>query len=151
MTGLVSEGEQHFEEALGWHERTLDLFETARTRLVYGAWLRRGRRRVDARAQLRLAVSAFDQLGAPGWADLAAGELKATGETARRREPSTADDLTPQERQIAVLLADGQSIREARVRLFLSPKNVEYHLRKVYAKLGIHSRTELVEHLGHRR
>ena len=62
--------------------------------------------------------------------------------------PSTADDLTPQERQIAVLLVDGNSIREAAARLFLSPKTVEYHLRKVYAKLGIHSRTELTEHLG---
>jgi len=148
VTALLTESEEQFEEALGWHERTLDVFETARTRLVYGAWLRRIRRRVDARAQLRLAVSAFDQLGAPSWADLAAGELKATGETARRREPSTADDLTPQERQIAVLLADGQSIREAAARLFLSPKTVEYHLRKVYAKLGIHSRTELAECLA---
>lgn len=141
---VASDGaERLFEEALGWHERTLDVFETARTRLAYGAWLRRDRRRVDARTQLRLAVSAFDQLGAPAWADQAANELKATGETARRREPSTADELTPQERQIALLLADGQSIREAAARLFLSPKTVEYHLRKVYAKLAIHSRTEL--------
>ena len=90
---------------------------------------------------------AFDALGAAGWADQAAGELKATGETARRRVPSTADELTPQERQIAVLLADGQSIREAAARLFLSPKTVEYHLRKVYSKLGIHSRSELAEQL----
>jgi DNA-binding NarL/FixJ family response regulator len=93
-------------------------------------------------------VSDFDRLGAPGWADLAAAELKATGETARRREPSTADQLTPQERQIAMLLVDGQSIRAAAARLFLSPKTVEYHLRKVYTKLGIHSRTELAEQLG---
>jgi DNA-binding CsgD family transcriptional regulator len=143
--GLVEEDEQRFQQALEWHARTLDVFETARTRLVYGAWLRRTRRRVDAREQLRHAVAAFDQLGAPGWADQAAAELKATGETARRREPSTADDLTPQERQIALLLADGQSIRSVAARLFLSPKTVEYHLRKVYTKLGIHSRTELAE------
>jgi DNA-binding CsgD family transcriptional regulator len=143
--GLVDEDEQQFLQALEWHAGTLDVFETARTRLVYGAWLRRARRRVDAREQLRQAVSAFDQLGAPGWADQAAGELKATGETARRREPSTADDLTPQERQIASLLADGQSIRSVAARLFLSPKTVEYHLRKVYTKLGIHSRPELAE------
>jgi DNA-binding CsgD family transcriptional regulator len=147
IRGLVEEDEQRFGEALGWHQRTLDVFETARTRLAYGGWLRRARRRVDARTQLRLAVSDFDRLGAPGWADLAAAELKATGETARRREPSTADQLTPQERQIAMLLVDGQSIRAAAARLFLSPKTVEYHLRKVYAKLGIHSRAELAKHL----
>jgi len=145
--GVVGESEQHFTQALGWHAETLDVFETARTRLAYGAWLRRARRRVDARTQLRLAVEAFDALGAAGWADQAAGELRATGETARRRVPSTADELTPQERQIALLLADGQSIREAAARLFLSPKTVEYHLRKVYAKLGLHSRTELAEQL----
>ncbi|MEU8227888.1 helix-turn-helix transcriptional regulator [Kribbella sp. NPDC048915] len=141
--GVVDNSEQGFACALGWHEETLDAFELARTRLAYGAWLRRIRRRVDARTQLRLAVESFDALGAVNWADQAAAELKATGETARRRVPSTADELTPQERQIAVLLADGNSIREAAARLFLSPKTVEYHLRKVYAKLGIHSRTEL--------
>ncbi|TCM47918.1 AAA family ATPase [Kribbella sp. VKM Ac-2568] len=147
VTGLIEDDDAWFEEALGEHGRTLDVFETARTRLAYGGWLRRARRRVDARVQLRLAVESFDQLGAPGWADLAAAELKATGETARRREPSTADELTPQERQIALLLADGQSIRGAAARLFLSPKTVEYHLRKVYTKLGIHSRAELVSRL----
>lgn len=147
VRGLVEEDERRFEEALEWHQRTLDVFETARTRLAYGGWLRRTRRRVDARAQLRPAVSDFDRLGAPGWADLAAAELKATGETARRREPSTADQLTPQERQIAMLLVDGESIRSAAARLFLSPKTVEYHLRKVYAKLSIHTRTELATHL----
>ena len=146
--GVVGDSEADFVLALGWHEETLDAFELARTRLAYGAWLRRVRRRVDARTQLRLAVEDFDALGALRWADQAAAELRATGETARRRVPSTADDLTPQERQIAVLLVDGNSIREAAARLFLSPKTVEYHLRKVYAKLGIHSRTELTEHLG---
>ncbi|MEV5966719.1 AAA family ATPase [Kribbella sp. NPDC051952] len=144
---LVDESETDFERALLWHAETLDVFELARTRLAYGGWLRRKRRRVDARLQLREAVAAFDALGAADWADQAAAELKATGETARRRVPSTVDELTPQERQIAVLLADGQSIREAAARLFLSPKTVEYHLRKVYAKLGIHSRAELAEHL----
>jgi DNA-binding CsgD family transcriptional regulator len=144
--GLIcadDELDTRFGTALDWHERTLDAFETARTRLAYGARLRRARRRVDARTQLRLAVAAFDDLGAAGWADLAAAELKATGETARRRESSTAEDLTPQERQIALLLADGHSTREAAAALFLSPKTIEYHLRKVYTKLGIHSRAEL--------
>ncbi|MGW6280597.1 helix-turn-helix transcriptional regulator [Kribbella sp. NPDC055071] len=145
---LIDESEPDFERALAWHAETLDAFELARTRLAYGGWLRRVRRRVDARTQLRQAVADFDALGAAGWADQAAAELKATGETARRRVPSTVDELTPQERQIAVLLTDGQSIREAAARLFLSPKTVEYHLRKVYAKLGIHSRAELAEHLG---
>jgi DNA-binding CsgD family transcriptional regulator len=148
VRGVVAESEEEFEKALRWHAETLDVFERARTRLAYGAWLRRVRRRVDARAQLRLAVEEFDALGAAGWADQAATELKATGETARRRVPSTADELTPQERQIALLLSDGQSIREAAARLFLSPKTVEYHLRKVYTKLGIHSRTELAQHVA---
>ena len=135
--------DEHFEAALALHARTLDTFEQARTRLAYGSRLRRSRRRVDARGQLRLAVTTFDQLGAARWADQAATELKATGETARRREPSTADQLTPQERQIAVLLAEGRSTREAAAAMFLSPKTVEYHLRNVYAKLAIHSRAEL--------
>lgn len=146
--GVAGDSEEDFLLALGLHEETLDAFELARTRLAYGAWLRRVRRRVDGRMQLRLAVEGFDALGALGWADQAAAELKATGETARRRVPSTADELTPQERQIAVLLVGGHSIREAAARLFLSPKTVEYHLRKVYAKLGIHTRAELAEHLS---
>lgn len=146
--GLVGTDEQldeHFEAALALHARTPDAFETARTRLAYGARLRRARRRIDARAQLRQALAAFEDLGAAGWADAAAAELKATGETARRREPATAAALTPQERQIALLLAAGHSTREAAAAMFLSPKTVEYHLRKVYAKLGIHSRTELAD------
>lgn len=134
-----------FTAALTEHSRTVDAFEQARTRLAYGARLRRARRRVDARRELRLAVAAFDDLGATGWADQAAAELRATGETARRREPSSADDLTPQERQIALLLAAGRSTREAAAAMFLSPKTVEYHLRNVYAKLAIHSRAELAD------
>jgi DNA-binding CsgD family transcriptional regulator len=144
---VAGEDEKEFQQALRLHAETLDAFELARTQLTYGAWLRRARRRVDARPHLREAVAGFDALGAAGWADQAAAELKATGETARRRVPSTADELTPQERQIAVLLVDGHSIREAAARLFLSPKTVEYHLRKVYAKLGIHSRAELAAQL----
>nr|WP_238356842.1 helix-turn-helix transcriptional regulator [Kribbella italica] len=146
-TGLVDDDEAAFERALRLHALTPDLFETARTQLAYGSWLRRVRRRVDSRVQLRAAVGIFDQLGAGTWADQAAGELKATGETARRREHSSADDLTPQERQVAQLLAGGHSTREAAAKLFLSPKTVEYHLRKVYTKLGIHSRAELAEQL----
>jgi DNA-binding CsgD family transcriptional regulator len=79
---------------------------------------------------------------------MAAAELKATGETARRRVPSTVDDLTPQERQIAQLLAGGRTTRQAAAALFLSPKTIEYHLRHVYTKLGVASRSELAEALG---
>lgn len=135
--------EARFEEALELHARTPDAFETARTRLAYGARLRRARKRVQARTQLREALEVFERLGAPPWADQASAELAATGETARRRDPSTLDDLTPQELQIARLLAGGKTTREAAAAVFLSPKTVEYHLRHVYHKLEIRSREEL--------
>jgi DNA-binding CsgD family transcriptional regulator len=111
--------------------------------LAYGAHLRRARRRVRAREQLRAALEAFECLGARSWADQADAELAATGETARRRDASTRDELTPQELQIAHLLAQGRTTREAAAAIFLSPKTVEYHLRNVYRKLGINSREEL--------
>ncbi|MEA2451231.1 MAG: hypothetical protein QOG63_3163, partial [Thermoleophilaceae bacterium] len=144
--GLVATGaaaDSWYREALELHERTPDGFEAARTRLAYGAHLRRARQRVRSREQLRAALEAFEDLGATPWADQARVELAATGETARRRDPSTLDDLTPQERQIASLLAGGKTTREAAAAIFLSPKTVEYHLRHVYAKLGVHSREEL--------
>ena len=137
--------EAHFEAALELHAGTPDRYETARTELAYGAWLRRDRRRVDARDRLRSALATFEQLGAVPWADRAAQELQATGETARRRKANPMDELTPQERQIAQLLADGRTTREAAAALFLSPKTVEYHLRHVYMKLGIRSRAALAE------
>jgi DNA-binding CsgD family transcriptional regulator len=102
---------------------------------------------VLAREQLRLAVEAFDRLDAGPWAERARAELAATGETVRRRDPSTVDDLTPQELQIGLLLASGKTTRETAAALFLSPKTVEYHLRHVYQKLGIHSRDELARTL----
>ena len=132
-----------FEQALDLHARTPDVFEQARTQLAYGARLRRGRQRVRAREQLRAAHGAFDRLGAVLWADQAAAELAATGETARRRDATTLDQLTPQELQIALLLAEGRTTRETAAAVFLSPKTVEYHLRHVYRKLGIRSREEL--------
>ncbi len=125
------------------HARTPDVFETARTHLAYGARLRRARQRVRAREQLRAALETLDELGACSWAEQARAELAATGETARRRDASTLDQLTPQELQIARLLADGRTTREAAAAVFLSPKTVEYHLRHVYRKLGIRSREEL--------
>jgi len=132
-----------FDEALALHARTPDLFETARTELAYGARLRRAGERVRARERLRSALDGFDRLGAAPWAEAARVELAASGETARRRDPSTLDELTPQELQIALLLAGGRTTREAATALFLSPKTIEYHLRNAYRKLGVHSRDAL--------
>jgi DNA-binding CsgD family transcriptional regulator len=136
-----------FEQAMRLHEQTPDEFETARTRLAYGERLRRSRDRILAREQLRAAADAFERLDARPWADRARSELAATGETRRRRDPSTIAELTPQELQIALLLTAGRTTREAAAALFLSPKTVEYHLRHVYQKLGIHSRDELAQTL----
>jgi len=105
--------EEEFEAALRLHEQTPDVFETARTRLAYGTRLRRAGRRKRAREELRRAIEAFDELGAAPWSDLARTELEATGETARKRDASTLDRLTPQELQIALLLAEGRTTREA--------------------------------------
>jgi DNA-binding CsgD family transcriptional regulator len=137
-----------FDHAIRLHALTLDAFETARTRLVYGERLRRARNRVLAREQLRAALDIFEHLGAGPWADRASAELAATGETRRRRDPATIDELTPQELQIALALAGGKTTRETAAALFLSPKTVEYHLRHVYQKLGIHSREELASALA---
>jgi DNA-binding CsgD family transcriptional regulator len=137
----------HFDRALEQHMQTPDEFEKARTRLAYGERLRRARNRVLAREQLRLALETFERLDARPWADRARAELAATGETVRRRDPSTLDELTSQELQIGLLLAGGKTTRETAAALFLSPKTVEYHLRHVYLKLGIHSREELAQAL----
>ena len=149
--GMLAEGrgaEAAFDEALELHQRTPDVFETARTRLAYGSRLRREGQRSRSREQLREGFEVFDRLGAGPWVEQARAELAATGETARRRDPSTLDDLTPQEYQIARLLAGGMTTREAAAAAFLSPKTVEYHQRNTYRKLGIHSREELAERLG---
>jgi ATP/maltotriose-dependent transcriptional regulator MalT len=117
--------------------------ELARTQLLYGEWLRRGNRRVDARAQLRTAYDEFTSIGMAAFAERARRELLATGETVRKRTVETRDDLTPQERQIAGLAVDGLSNPEIGARLFLSRRTVEWHLRHVFLKLGIRSRREL--------
>jgi DNA-binding CsgD family transcriptional regulator len=117
--------------------------ELARTHLLYGEWLRRERRRVDAREQLRIAHEMFDSMGAEAFAERARRELLATGETARKRTVETRDELTAQEAQIARLARDGLSNPEIGTRLFISARTVKYHLQKVYAKLDISSRSEL--------
>ena len=111
--------------------------------LVYGEWLRRARRRLDARGHLRTAHEQFAAMGVGAFADRAARELQATGETARKRSIETADELTAQECQVARLARDGLSNPEIGARLFISPRTVQYHLRKVFGKLDISSRSQL--------
>ncbi|HET6561772.1 MAG TPA: AAA family ATPase [Marmoricola sp.] len=137
----------HFRRALALHAATPDRYETARTELALGSWLRRSRRRTEARPVLRSALDTFAELGARPWADRAEQELRATGETARPRSAPSTAELTPQERQVAQLLARGRTTREAAAALFLSPKTVEYHLRHVYQKLDIRTRAELTGQL----
>ncbi len=149
--GLAAEDDEFdpwFTSALRWHEQTLDRFESARTRLAYGERLRRTGRRIDARVQLRMALDEFSNLGAGVWGERAAAELTATGERVRTTAVSATAGLTPQELQVSIMLAEGRTTREAAAALFLSPKTVEYHLRKVYMKLGISSRAALAELLS---
>jgi DNA-binding CsgD family transcriptional regulator len=137
------QAEALFGEALELHARETPPYERARTQLAYGERLRRDRRKTEARAQLRSALETFEGVGADLWAQRARGELNATGGSARKRDASTIDDLTPQELRIAQLVAAGASNRDAAAQLFVSPKTVEYHLRKVFLKLGLSSRIEL--------
>jgi DNA-binding CsgD family transcriptional regulator len=132
-----------YREAITRLERSRVRAARARAHLVYGEWLRREHRRVDARAQLRTAYDMLSAMGMEAFAERARKELMATGETARKRTVETRDDLTAQERQIAQLARDGLSNPEIGARLFLSPRTVEWHLRKVFGKLGIRSRHEL--------
>jgi DNA-binding CsgD family transcriptional regulator len=142
LGGKGGEREQ-FEAALA-PDAAIPPFQQARTELLYGEWLRRERQPREARVHLRRAADLFRQVGAPPWEERAEAELRATGETARRREPSTLDQLTPQELQIAGLVAAGMTNRQIAAQLFLSPRTIDYHLRKVFSKLGVVSRTELV-------
>jgi len=115
----------------------------ARPHLLYGEWLRRENRRVDAREQLRLAHTMLAGMGMEAFAERARRELLATGETVRKRTVETLDELTPQEAQVARLAAGGQTSPEIGAQLFLSPRTVEWHLGKVFGKLGVSSRKEL--------
>jgi ATP/maltotriose-dependent transcriptional regulator MalT len=143
---LLSDGEtaqRLYRKAIDRLGRTPLRPELARAHLLYGEWLRRESRRVDARAQLRAAHDQFTSIGMEAFAERARKELLATGEVVRKRTVETRDDLTAQERQIAELARDGLSNPEIGARLFLSPRTVEWHLRKVFGKLGIRSRYEL--------
>jgi DNA-binding CsgD family transcriptional regulator len=143
MTALGDDADDHFAAAARLHAATPDVFEAARTELLHGMSLRRRRRRREARTHLRAALAVFEQLGAGQRAEQAASELAASGETVQRRGASVLTTLTPQERQIAEMLAEGRTTRQAAAALFLSPKTVEYHLRHVYDKLGVNTRDGL--------
>ena len=134
--------EAHFERAREL-AGPLSPFDRARTELLYDEWLRRHRRRVDARGHLRVALELFQQLAVLPWESRARSELRASGESARKRDDSTRDRLTPQELQIARLVASGKSNPDVAAQLFLSPRTIDYHLRKVFSKLEIASRTDL--------
>jgi DNA-binding CsgD family transcriptional regulator/tetratricopeptide (TPR) repeat protein len=136
--------ERHFEDAVELHATAESPFALARTRLCYGERLRRAGRRVAAREQLRAGLAVCERIGAEPWAERARGELRASGETLRRREPHEAETLTPQELQIALQVAEGKSNKEVGAALFLSHKTVEFHLSRIYRKLEIHSRAELI-------
>jgi DNA-binding CsgD family transcriptional regulator len=147
---LLTEGhaaEPLYREAIERLARTRIRVHLARAHLVYGEWLRRERRRTDAREQLRSAYERFVTMGAEAFAERAARELLATGETARKRVVATLGELTAQEAQVARLARDGLSNVEIGARLFISPRTVQYHLHKVFAKLGIGSRLQLARAL----
>jgi DNA-binding CsgD family transcriptional regulator len=138
------------DQAVHWYadaverlRRTRLRFELARAQLLYGEWLRRQGRRIDARDQLRSAYDAFVAMGSDGFAERARHELLATGEKVRKRTVDTLNDLTPQEAQIARMARSGRTNTEIGAELYISARTVEWHLRKVYSKLGITSRREL--------
>jgi DNA-binding CsgD family transcriptional regulator/tetratricopeptide (TPR) repeat protein len=143
---LLSEGEtaeRLYLESIARLARTRIRVELARVHLLYGEWLRREKRRVDARVQLRTAHEMFASMGAEAFADRAGRELLATGETVRKRTVETRVELTAQEAQVARLARDGLSNQEIGTRLFISPRTVQHHLRKIFTKLGISSRNQL--------
>jgi len=148
---LLAEGadaEGYYLESISQLKQCRMAVDLARAHLLYGQWLRRARRRRDARQELRTAHDMFAGMGADRLAEWAAAELRATGERARARRPDTAVDLTRQETRVADLAAAGASDSEIAAQLFISPSTVDYHLRKVFRKLHVTSRTQLVGRLG---
>jgi DNA-binding CsgD family transcriptional regulator len=147
---LLVEGqaaEALYREAIEQLRPTQLRVDLARARLLYGEWLRRQHRHEDARGELRIARDMFNDFGMEAFAERTHRELQATGERPRRRTPDTRDQLTPQERQIARLAAEGCTNREIAAQLFISPNTVDYHLRKVFRKLDVKWRTQLVHRL----
>ncbi|MFF5204416.1 LuxR C-terminal-related transcriptional regulator [Streptosporangium sp. NPDC000396] len=136
--------DEHYRMALDLHARSERDFERARTALLYGTYLRKERRRAQARDHLREALEVFERLGALGWREKARAELRATGESVAGPENPIGDVLTAQQLQIARFIAEGATNREVAARLFVSPRTVDYHVRNIFAKLGIASRAELI-------
>jgi DNA-binding CsgD family transcriptional regulator len=154
LAALLSQGqpaERLYRESIDRLGRTRARTELARAHLLYGEWLRRNNRRADAREPLRAACQMLEAMGAGGFAERARRELQATGQTVRKRTPQPAgpragaagNALTTQEAQVARLAYEGLSNPEISTRLFISPRTVQYHLRKVFTKLGISSRGQL--------
>jgi ATP/maltotriose-dependent transcriptional regulator MalT len=144
LTAADQEFEHHFEAALALHRESQGPFEEARTCLCYGERLRRVGQRRHARSELRAALETFETLGAEPWAERAVKELRASGERLHRSDPGSAEQLTGQELQIALAVAEGRSNRDVAAELFLSPRTVEWHLTRIYRKLDISSRAGLI-------
>jgi DNA-binding CsgD family transcriptional regulator len=134
-----------YERAVGHYRRASRPYDLARTQLAYGEFLRRTNRRVDARAHLRSALETFTDLGAVPLVERATQELRASGETARKRDPSTLLDLTPMELKVAQLVSTGLSNKDVAAQCWVSPRTVAFHLRNVFTKVGVSSRTELAQ------
>jgi DNA-binding CsgD family transcriptional regulator len=140
---LLDGADGAFERAISLYLEENARFDCARTRLLYGETLRRARRRREARTQLHAARATFEKLGASSWTERAATELRGSGVTANRRDMSRLDQLTSQEQQVARLVAAGATNKQVAAQLFLSPRTIDFHLRNVFAKLGITSRIQL--------
>lgn len=132
-----------FERAVGHSQHTSRPYDLARVQLAYGEFLRRTNRRVDARTHLRSALETFTDLAAAPLVARAEQELRASGETARKRDPSTLLNLTPMERKVAQLVGTGLSNKDVAAQCWVSPRTVAFHLRNVFTKVGVSSRTEL--------
>jgi DNA-binding CsgD family transcriptional regulator len=148
---LLNDGDRAdraYQEGIRQLQNSRAAVDLARLHLLYGQWLRRTRRRRDARRELQAAWDMFDRMGAEAFAARAATELSATGERARSRSPATTFDLTPQEARVAGLAAEGETNNQIAADLFISPRTVEYHLGKVFRKLGVTSRAQLARSLN---
>jgi DNA-binding CsgD family transcriptional regulator len=143
LLGSETDAETSYQEAISYLQHARGRVHLARAELLYGEWLRRERRQRDAREHLQAAYGVFREMGADGFAERARLELAVTGQTARQHASSHGGGLTPQELQVATLAAAGFTNPEIATRLFISPKTVDYHLGKVFRKLGIGSRRQL--------